>query len=407
MPLTSYRVRIPHTLFLPASLGKHSIGHWSTETPSRGACAAGQCTLPSRWIAPQCAGERKANLHLLGHPEWDLRRRAPLFLRQARFQPAPSASDISRRCTDEPLTDDRVHRILREAKQFHARDGLTVNTSDSGFEGVDCLSVKQNVLSEDLVRSFRNNGFAVVHGVLSAAELDVVRDVVARADALTEPLRPYAALQKETRHADPKYKQVLGSHSDLRFFYPEHDEIVRGTTGATIAKELMGVDHVRLWTESVLTKPPQASGSAPTPWHQDFAFLPFDRRDSVNMWIAIQDITVEQGALEFLPRSHRIGPIGRISFTSDRPIAEVLRDDDREYLGDVVVCPLNAGDAVAFGSMTFHRAGANQTDRPRRALSINYMGGNVLYTGMPFYKSDGLDLVVGGPFNHERFPVVA
>jgi ectoine hydroxylase-related dioxygenase (phytanoyl-CoA dioxygenase family) len=260
-----------------------------------------------------------------------------------------------------------------------------------------------------MIDEFCENGFVRVPEVLSEEQLDTIRDVVARADDRPETRSPYALAQSDPyRHANnPNYHKVLQSHRDLRFFFPEHDSLVRQERVGGIARDLMQVEHSRIWSESVLIKPPQSEGSAATPWHQDFPIVPFDRRDAVNLWIALDDVTGDQGALEFVPGSHRLGPLGRDRWTADRDVLEMLRPDDMEFVKPAVQVPLNAGDCVAFGPLTLHRAGPNQTERPRRGMSWYWMGSEVTYTGMPHYKADGLGLVVGEPFNHERFPVVA
>ena len=70
---------------------------------------------------------------------------------------------------------------------------------------------------------------------------------------------------------------------------------------------------VRYWNDILTRKNPAkgSDGSTPTGWHQDFPNHPFDRLGGATLWLALDDVTVDQGAMQFLSGSHREGPLGR------------------------------------------------------------------------------------------------
>jgi len=49
--------------------------------------------------------------------------------------------------------------------------------------------------------------------------------------------------------------------------------------------------------------------------------------------------------------------------------------------------------------------GQNLTDRMRRAWSTSYIPDDALYTGMPYYMTDGLGLAANKPFDHPSIPI--
>ena len=72
-----------------------------------------------------------------------------------------------------------------------------------------------------------------------------------------------------------------------------------------LAADLLGVDAVRVYQDSVFIKRP---GDGPTLWHSDLNMCPFDTNDFLTIWIPLQDVPAEsQGGsgLTFATASHR------------------------------------------------------------------------------------------------------
>lgn len=57
----------------------------------------------------------------------------------------------------------------------------------------------------------------------------------------------------------------------------------------------------------VICKQPEIGGAVPP--HQDSTFLYTDPPSAVGFWYALEDATLENGCLSFLPGSHRSAPI--------------------------------------------------------------------------------------------------
>src|ERR1019366_3706488 len=88
---------------------------------------------------------------------------------------------------------------------------------------------------------------------------------------------------------------------------------------------------------------------------------------SINIWLALVDMTPENGCLQVVPRSHLQGQ--RASRNSDDA------DAHQQVEIDPLQClPLRmrAGDAVAFTRWTVHGSGPNHTREPRVAYALQY-----------------------------------
>lgn len=248
-------------------------------------------------------------------------------------------------------------------------------------------------LAADEVARFRRDGCTFITRLLDGADLGLVRDAfdgMAMADDYV--VDEFARRLVVTRNL---WRHVQGVESVVRRLAP-------------LAGQLMGTDEVRLVDDVALVKPARRHGGDPTNWHQDAPNFPFDRRGFLTMWIAIEDIELEQGPLTLLPGSHRLGLLGAVDGAGDGlDLGSVLTADDRARVGEPVTTALAAGDATVHDGSLLHSAGANRTDRPRRAWGVRFIPASTLYTGAAHDSFDGLGLEPFGPFDHENFPLIS
>lgn len=131
-----------------------------------------------------------------------------------------------------------------------------------------------------------------------------------------------------------------------------------------IMKELLGPD-LKMWYDHLFSKPPfNESGPyhGSNRYHQD-GFYFFSAR-SATCWIALDDVTVENGCLRYIPLTAGYGRF---------PQFDVLTPgiDVRELRQEVLV-PLNAGDAAFHDRMTVHGTGPNETGTRRRGWAMHF-----------------------------------
>lgn len=128
-------------------------------------------------------------------------------------------------------------------------------------------------------------------------------------------------------------------------------------------------EKTRLFQSMALVKPP---GGREKPWHQDHAYfdLPIDAR-VCGVWIALGEVTEENGAMFMLRGAHRDGPVVHFQ-RRDWQIC------DSEMLGRTAVAlPMQAGDLVIFDAKIPHGTPTNRTDQQRWALQYHYVGRSV------------------------------
>jgi ectoine hydroxylase-related dioxygenase (phytanoyl-CoA dioxygenase family) len=108
-------------------------------------------------------------------------------------------------------------------------------------------------------------------------------------------------------------------------------------------------------------------------WHQDEAFVPTRDRSLCTAWIALDEATVANGCLRFIPGSHTAGVI----YPRRRHNNPALDREEESYgfpaVENEVAIPLAPGSAVFFNGYLVH--GSYQNVRPsgfRRALLYTY-----------------------------------
>jgi len=216
-------------------------------------------------------------------------------------------------------------------------------------------------LAPEHVEAFRRDGYVRLPGVLSP-------DTLARYEPeISRVVGHWAAHKRPLEERDTYGKAFL----QITNLWRQSDavrELVFGQRCARLAAELLGVDGVRLWHDQALYK--EARGGA-TPWHVDQFYWPMASDRSVTVWIPLQDTPLPMGPVAFAPGSQRLD-LGR-----DLPIGDESQERIARTLADAgIPCveePFALGDVSFHAGWTFHRAGANRTDAPRRAMTIIYM----------------------------------
>jgi phytanoyl-CoA hydroxylase len=109
-----------------------------------------------------------------------------------------------------------------------------------------------------------------------------------------------------------------------------------------------------------------------TGWHRDMRYWAFAREDLVSVWLALGEERIDNGALWFVPGSHRA------HFEAHRyDDAKFFRADhaDNAAVLRAAESPhLDPGDAVFFHCNTLHSAGKNLSDEVKLSLVYSYHG---------------------------------
>lgn len=226
-------------------------------------------------------------------------------------------------------------------------------------------------LTDEQVAEFHEQGFTHVDRLTTDEEVAWLRDRFAEVfdpkhenvpGGFFDASRPMGSTATESGPA------VLPQAILPELRLPELLRSVAHRNAKRIAAQLLGVPEadLRTWTHMV-DKPPRTGHD--TPWHQDEAFWELDLGyHACAVWLALDDVDVDNGCMQFLPGSHRLGIVPHRHLYDDPTVSALVIDD--VDASRAVPVPLRAGGATFHTQTTMHHTGPNRTDRPRRAYAM-------------------------------------
>lgn len=236
---------------------------------------------------------------------------------------------------------------------------------------------------------YRENGFLVVEGCFSGAEVEELR-----AEALSicrgergeiRGLEPTAADETD----DEVMRRTLCIHFPNKVSSLMRDQVSHASL-VNILETVIGPD-VKCMQSMLFIK---AAGKPGQAWHQDEDYIPTRDRSLTGCWLALDDATVENGCLWVIPGSHKHGVLWPMKYHHDKRFDCSWESFDYPYSDDdAVPVEVKAGTMVVFNGYLLHRSLPNQkTTGYRRALVNHYMSAQSLLPWLWPEKPTGLGL---------------
>lgn len=143
------------------------------------------------------------------------------------------------------------------------------------------------------------------------------------------------------------------------------------------AAEAIGFREPRLLQSMVIMKPPGIGGEVTC--HQDSTFLHTEPESCVGFWVALDEATLENGCMEFIPGDHQ-GPLRRLFRRKPAGGAEMIALTDAPYPEERrVAATARAGDLVIFSGRAPHMSRANRSAAPRMAYTLHMIEAGARY----------------------------
>ena len=161
---------------------------------------------------------------------------------------------------------------------------------------------------------------------------------------------------------------------DLRYLYGTAIEAyVNSSNLRTIAGELMKAP-TSFFCSSLLVKGVECEE---TPFHQDDLFFQAKNGQTLNIWVALNDINAENGGLMLCPGSHKAGKLDLAWRTGNYvPDNRILLELDRP---EPIISPnFKTGDAVVLSNYIVHGSNANRTAQNRYSYSTAFISDGTL-----------------------------
>ncbi|WP_040496428.1 phytanoyl-CoA dioxygenase family protein [Ilumatobacter nonamiensis] len=217
---------------------------------------------------------------------------------------------------------------------------------------------------------FERDGYVHLAGVLTedeVADLDPVYDAFMRGEIDVTGRDLYDMVSGEFG-TDPSEYAIFNVMLPRKYHEAWQGNIFE-QVGHTIAEQLCG-EGMTLDFDQLLAKQP-GRDDAIFAWHQDQAYwINTDDRRTATCWLAIDDSTVENGCMQFLPGSH-LEPVrphrpAGASREEQHTLVTDLREDDHP-----VEVPIRRGDITVHNEGIMHGSGGNVSASSRRRAYIN------------------------------------
>ena len=237
-------------------------------------------------------------------------------------------------------------------------------------------------MPEDIIESYTKNGFAIVKNIVPAQRINSLLENIFNLFCR------YSTDYQELKNMEKPWNTELFHKKLIEFrqkdpesFGAIYDSLKTSLTLTQLITDNKIADFVAKFLK---IKPSDLSISEPMcrldvpndkrntlDWHQERSFFPQNRNglNGLVCWIPLTDITEEMGPMHISPRSHAEGQLKlsnktkkNMSYTTQIPVPEefVSKYED-------LVVRANAGDAVFFNMLLFHRSGQNISNKVRLA----------------------------------------
>jgi len=149
------------------------------------------------------------------------------------------------------------------------------------------------------------------------------------------------------------------------------NELIRDARILDAVEDILG-PNILAWGTNFFIKDPR--DDAFISWHQDSTYWGLSHPDVSTAWIALSDVTPENGAMRMLPGSHLLDQLPHVDTFDENNLLtrgqEVQLEVDESKVVDV---PLKAGEMSLHHVRTAHASNPNATDTRRIGLAIRYV----------------------------------
>jgi phytanoyl-CoA hydroxylase len=215
---------------------------------------------------------------------------------------------------------------------------------------------------------YKENGYLIIENFINQGEITHLcgaldRLVAEKARGLAQDKGDFN-LEKTSGGSDGDAigPGILRKIQSIVDYSPEFAALCESDKLLDTVEDLIGPD-IYYHSSKLMFKPARHGGTKP--WHQDYAYWASTKPEQVTCWLALDDATLENGCMQLVPGSHKMGLIKHGQ-------AE-LQIDPRNVPADrIKVAPMKAGSLLLFHVLTLHHSGPNRSDRSRRAFIVDY-----------------------------------
>lgn len=223
-------------------------------------------------------------------------------------------------------------------------------------------------LTREQVEFFHEYGYLNDIRFLDEEQIEVLKEQLTN---ITDPDHPLNGLFYEFHSNESSDKDSVLFHAlgAWRITDGFHD-ILWNPAFVMAASQLLGDRPVRFWHDQLFCKPAHHGGVVA--WHQDYSY--WTRTGPIQhltCWVALDDSTVENGCLYYVPKSHNWGLLDKPELAGDmNGIMNYLNEEQKQEFKPVPI-EVKAGHGTFHHPLLVHGSYENKSTRSRRAFVLN------------------------------------
>ncbi|NHF59564.1 phytanoyl-CoA dioxygenase family protein [Flavobacteriaceae bacterium TP-CH-4] len=258
-------------------------------------------------------------------------------------------------------------------------------------------------LSEEQVAHFHEYGYVSGIKLLNEEQIEVLRKDL---EAVMDPKHPahhlfYEYHSNESEDSDSVLFHSLGHWRITEGFH----DVLWNPAFVMAAHQLLEDKPVRFWHDQLFCKPAKHGGVVA--WHQDYSYWTRTvAMQHLTCWTGLDDATVENGCLHYIPGSHRWGLLDAPSLAGDmNGLMEYLTEEQKAAFKPVAI-ELKKGHASFHHPLLVHGSYENKSELRRRAFVLNvFADGTVSNTNEELLKGVP-PIPKGGKMGGKFFPLL-
>lgn len=260
-------------------------------------------------------------------------------------------------------------------------------------------------LTQEMVSAYRRAGVLVLRGFVSIEACDALRHRANELVAGFDPadVRSVFSTTKQTQLNDSYF---IDSGDKIRFFLeddafdasgvlrqakehslnkmghamhdldPVFDKFSR-TPELAEATRRIGLADPLVLQSMYIFKPPNIGGEVVC--HQDSTYIYTEPESCAGFWFALEDATLENGCMQFIPGGHKLPLKKRNYRKADGKLTTETLDDSPWPEEKKVAAEAPAGTLVIFDGRMPHLSAANRSSKSRHAYTLHVIDGRCHY----------------------------
>ncbi|KAJ1921337.1 hypothetical protein H4219_000653 [Mycoemilia scoparia] len=268
-------------------------------------------------------------------------------------------------------------------------------------------------LTKELKSKYDADGFVTIPSFLSENELNDMKQEAQKLlnafDPTDHPKTMFSTEESGKGHVGDRY--FLESEDKIRYFLEEEavdangkllvpndkainkighglhvlNPVFSAVSLSSSIKEIantLGFKDPLVLQSMLIFKQPRIGGSVPS--HQDSSFLYTDPPSAVGFWFALEDCTIYNGCLEFVPGSHKTAPITKRFVTKEDGSGTMFIDISKEPApvvdnSEFHTVEVKAGSLVIIHGSVIHRSAPNRSEKSRHIYTFHMIEGAYSY----------------------------